>query len=74
MKAMEKRKIGVGVHYQAIHLFAGYRAMGYRDGQFPNAERVGRETVTLPLFPLMSAQDVDRVVHAVEPALSEAVS
>jgi dTDP-4-amino-4,6-dideoxygalactose transaminase len=48
--------------------------MGYREGQFPNAERVGRETVTLPLFPAMSAQDVDRVVQAVEPALSEAVS
>ena len=74
LKAMEKRKIGVGVHYQAIHLFAAYRAMGYREGQFPNAERVGRETVTLPLFPAMSAQDVDRVVQAAEPALSEAVS
>ena len=74
IKAMEKRKIGVGVHYPAIHLFSAYRAMGYRDGQFPNAERVGRATVTLPLFPAMSAQDVDRVVRAVEPALSEAVS
>jgi len=74
IKAMERRKIGVGVHYPAIHLFAAYRAMGYREGQFPNAERVGRATVTLPLFPAMSAQDVDRVVQAVEPALSEAVS
>ena len=74
IKAMEKRKIGVGVHYPAMHLFSAYRAMGYREGQFPNAERVGRETVTLPLFPAMSAQDVDRVVRAVEPALSEAVS
>jgi dTDP-4-amino-4,6-dideoxygalactose transaminase len=74
IKAMERRKIGVGVHYPAIHLFSAYREMGYREGQFPNAERVGRETVTLPLFPAMSAQDVDRVVRAVEPALSEAVS
>ena len=74
IKAMEKRKIGVGVHYPAIHLFSAYRAMGYREGQFPNAERVGRETVTLPLFPAMSAQDVDRVVQAVGPALSEAES
>ena len=74
IKAMQKRKIGVGVHYPAIHLFEAYRQMGYREGQFPNAERVGRETVTLPLFPAMSAQDVDRVVQAVEPALSEAVS
>jgi dTDP-4-amino-4,6-dideoxygalactose transaminase len=74
IKGMEKRKIGVGVHYPAIHLFEAYRAMGYREGQFPNAERIGRETVTLPLFPAMSAQEVDRVVQAVEPALAEAVS
>ena len=74
IKAMERRGIGIGVHYPAIHLFSAYRAMGYREGQFPHAERVGRETVTLPLFPAMSAQDVDRVVQAVEPALSEAVS
>jgi dTDP-4-amino-4,6-dideoxygalactose transaminase len=74
IKAMERRKIGVGVHYPAIHLFSAYREMGYREGQFPNAERVGRETVTLPLFPSMSVQDVDRVVRAVEPALSESVS
>jgi dTDP-4-amino-4,6-dideoxygalactose transaminase len=74
IKAMEKQGIGVGVHYPAIHLYAAYRAMGYRGGQFPNAERVGRETVTLPLFPAMSARDVDRVVQAVGPALSEAVS
>lgn len=74
IKAMEKRRIGVGVHYPAIHLFSAYRAMGYREGQFPNAEKVGRETVTLPLFPAMSAQDVERVAQAVGPALSEAVS
>jgi dTDP-4-amino-4,6-dideoxygalactose transaminase len=66
MEAMKERGIGVGVHYQAIHLFSTYRALGYTDGQFPNAERIGRETVTLPLFPAMELADVDRVVEAVE--------
>ncbi|HKT71647.1 MAG TPA: DegT/DnrJ/EryC1/StrS aminotransferase family protein [Steroidobacteraceae bacterium] len=65
IRAMADRGIGVGVHYQAIHLFSAYRALGYRDGQFPNAERIGRETVTLPLFPAMELEDVDRVVGAV---------
>jgi dTDP-4-amino-4,6-dideoxygalactose transaminase len=64
MEAMRERGIGVGVHYPAIHLFSCYRALGYRDGQFPNAERIGRETVTLPLFPAMQLSDVDRVVRA----------
>jgi dTDP-4-amino-4,6-dideoxygalactose transaminase len=39
--------------------------MGNRDDDFPNAERVGRETVTLPLFPAMTVDDVDRVCDAV---------
>ena len=64
MEAMKGRGIGVGVHYPAIHLFTAYRALGYREGQFPNAERIGRETVTLPLFPAMELTDVDRVVEA----------
>ncbi len=72
--AMEQRRIGVGMHYPAIHLFAAYRALGYREGQFPNAERVGRETVTLPLFPAMLAADVDRVVDAVESILGPEVA
>jgi dTDP-4-amino-4,6-dideoxygalactose transaminase len=61
IREMHERDIGVGVHYPAIHLFSHYRGLGYRDGDFPNAERVGRETVTLPLFPAMSDDDVDRV-------------
>jgi|HubBroStandDraft_1064217.scaffolds.fasta_scaffold01845_12 dTDP-4-amino-4,6-dideoxygalactose transaminase len=64
IEAMQARGIGVGVHYPAIHLFSAYRALGYREGQFPNAERIGRETVTLPLFPAMALEDVERVVAA----------
>jgi len=63
--AMAERQIGVGVHYPAIHLFSAYRGLGYGEGQFPNAERIGRETVTLPLFPAMEIADVERVVEAV---------
>jgi dTDP-4-amino-4,6-dideoxygalactose transaminase len=65
IEAMKAQGIGVGVHYPAIHLYSAYRALGYRNGQFPNAERIGRETVTLPLFPAMQDEDVERVVTAV---------
>lgn len=61
---MDRRGIGVGVHYPALHLFSAYRGLGYREGQFPNAELIGRSTVTLPLFPAMGARDVDRVCDA----------
>jgi len=72
IEAMKARGIGVGVHYPAIHLYSAYRALGYREGQFPNAERIGRETVTLPLFPAMQDGDVERVVQAVGQVLRRA--
>jgi len=66
---MDDLGIAVGVHYQAIHTFSAYRKLGWRQGMFPNAERIGRETVTLPLFPAMRDSDVDRVVDAVSQVL-----
>lgn len=62
--AMHERGIGVGIHYPALHLFGLYLDMGHRPGQFPNAERIGASTVTLPLFPAMADADVDRVCAA----------
>lgn len=61
---MRERGIGIGVHYPAMHLFTLYRAMGFKEGDFPHAEKVGRETVTLPLFPAMEKGDVERVCSA----------
>jgi dTDP-4-amino-4,6-dideoxygalactose transaminase len=62
--AMREAGIGVGVHYPAMHLFSLYRNLGWREGQFPHAERIGRSIVTLPLFPAMKDADVDRVCDA----------
>lgn len=62
--------IAVGVHYPAMHLFALYRALGWREGQFPHAERIGRSIVTLPLFPAMADDDVERVCAAARKALA----
>lgn len=61
VQAMQKAGIGIGISYEAIHLTSYFRARGYREGQFPVSERIGRETVTLPLFPEMSTTDVERV-------------
>nr|WP_315222710.1 DegT/DnrJ/EryC1/StrS aminotransferase family protein [uncultured Duganella sp.] len=69
MEAMARRGIGTGFHYAAIHLFSLYRARGYAEGMFPVAERIGRLTVTLPLFHAMTFDDVERVVAAVESIL-----
>ena len=69
--AMKEQGIGVGVHYPALHLFSLYRALGFKEGDFPQAERIGRRTITLPLFPAMQDSDVDRVCTALRASLSE---
>jgi dTDP-4-amino-4,6-dideoxygalactose transaminase len=62
MAQMHAAGIGTGVHYPAIHLFALYRRQGWKAGDFPHAEYAGRNLLTLPLFPAMTAADVRRVV------------
>ncbi len=64
MRLLHEAGIGSGVHYPAIHLFALYRRLGWRAGDFPHAEYVGRNLLTLPLFPAMRDDDVPRVADA----------
>ena len=70
MARLRAAGIGTGVHYPAMHLFKLYRALGWRQGQFPHAERIGASIVTLPLFPAMRDEDVDRVCEAARKALA----
>jgi hypothetical protein len=71
IRGMKARAIGVGVHYPALHLFSLYRRMGFKEGDFPVAERVGAAIVTLPLFPSMADEDVERVVAAMRASLQD---
>jgi dTDP-4-amino-4,6-dideoxygalactose transaminase len=68
--ALEVRGIATGVSYEALHLCTLGRRYGGHEGQFPNAERISRETVTLPLHPGMTEADVDRVCAAVAEVLA----
>jgi dTDP-4-amino-4,6-dideoxygalactose transaminase len=73
MQELKDRGIGTGVHYPAMHLFTLYRRLGWKEGDFPHAERIGRSIVSLPLHPSMDDADVRRVVEAVDDALHRLV-
>ena len=70
--ALESRGIATGVSYEALHLCTLGRRYGGHEGQFPNAERIARETVTLPLHAAMTEADVDRVCAAVAEVIAAA--
>jgi dTDP-4-amino-4,6-dideoxygalactose transaminase len=71
MAQLQAAGIGTGVHYPVIHLFALYRRLGWREGNFPHAEFAGRNILTLPLFPAMADADVTRVIDALVGILAE---
>jgi dTDP-4-amino-4,6-dideoxygalactose transaminase len=63
---LQDRGIGVAVNYRAIHLLKYYREnFGYREGDFPHAERIGAGTISLPLYPSLKDDEVDYVIRTV---------
>ena len=70
MSALHKQNIGTGVHYRALHLHQYYReTFGYKQGDFPNAEWISDRTLSLPLSPKLTNEDVDDVIFAVHRTL-----
>ncbi len=64
MADLDAQGVGSGVHYPAIHLFGVYQRLGWKAGDLPLAEAVCQNILTLPLYPTMSLQDVERVCTA----------
>ncbi|MEB3222813.1 MAG: DegT/DnrJ/EryC1/StrS family aminotransferase [Candidatus Sericytochromatia bacterium] len=72
MEALRLEQIGTGVHFEALHLQPYYRErFGWRPGQLPHAERIAARTVSLPLSPRLTDEDVDDVVAAVARVLHQ---
>lgn len=71
MTALKSLGIGTGVHYPIITNFDLYRKLGYRPESTPIAAEIGRSILTLPLFPTMTSQEIDRVVEALAKVLSQ---
>lgn len=62
--------LGVNVHYIPVHYHPYYEGLGHRRGTLPVTERVYEQILTLPLFPTMTDEDVQRVVSTVKEILA----
>ncbi|MEZ5317448.1 MAG: DegT/DnrJ/EryC1/StrS family aminotransferase [Vicinamibacterales bacterium] len=68
--ALRAENIGAAIHYRALHTHPYYRdRFGYVPGDFPVAEAIGRQILSLPLTPGMTEADADDVVEAVTKVL-----
>jgi len=68
---LQKRNIGVNVHYIPVHTFPYYTDLGYQKGSLPIAERLYENIISLPLFPAMSNKDVHDVIVAVKEVIAQ---
>ncbi|POR67934.1 UDP-4-amino-4-deoxy-L-arabinose aminotransferase [Pseudomonas syringae] len=68
MKALQVRNIGTGIHFIAAHLHSYYRKR-FPDVRLPDTEWNSSRLCSIPLFPDMSLDDVERVVGAIESTL-----
>jgi dTDP-4-amino-4,6-dideoxygalactose transaminase len=58
--------VQTGIHYPIpIHLLPAHADLGYRAGQFPIAERMAGETLSLPMFAELTTGQVAQVAEAV---------
>jgi len=71
LKALRAENVGAGLHYLAIHEHHYFQSiLPYRRGDFPVAESVSERTLTLPLSPSMSEDDLWDVIEAVRSVLT----
>jgi len=63
--ALRAENIGTGIHFISLHLQPYYAAMGYTPTSLPEANWVSQRIISLPLYPSMTAQDVEDVAEAV---------
>jgi len=68
-EGMRATGIGVQLHYSPVHLQPYYRALGFAEGQFPEAEAYSSSAISLPLFPGLSEEQQQQVVAAIRQEL-----
>lgn len=64
--ALRASQIIAGIHYPIpVHLAPAFADLGYEPGSFPVAERLAKEVLSLPLYPEMSMEQIERTVVVV---------
>lgn len=68
--ALRAQGIGVNLHYIPVHLQPYYAQLGFRRGDYPEAERYYAEAISIPMFATLSDAQQDQVVDALRHAVA----
>jgi dTDP-4-amino-4,6-dideoxygalactose transaminase len=62
--SMREAGVGVNLHYIPVHTQPYFKQLGFRKGDFPNAEHFYWRALTLPLYPNLSAENQEKVIDS----------
>lgn len=66
-RTLQSHGVSTGIHYPVpVHLQPAYADLGYKAGDFPESERAANETLSLPMFPELTATQIEQVCSAVK--------
>ena len=68
-EAMRAKGIIVNLHYIPVHMQPHYQGMGFKEGDFPQAEAYYREAISIPMFPMLTEAQQDEVVAALKESM-----
>ena len=61
-QTFREKEVGVNLHYTPVHLQPYYRNLGFQDGMFPEAEKYGKEAISLPLYLKLTDENQKKVI------------
>jgi dTDP-4-amino-4,6-dideoxygalactose transaminase len=68
-EALKAKEIIVNLHYIPVHTQPYYQEMGFRLGDFPEAEKYYAEAISIPMFPMLTESEQDFVVDSLRKVL-----
>lgn len=70
IKKLQESQIGVAVNFRAIHLLKYYKeTFNFKRGNYPEAERIGDSTITLPMYPKLKNEEINYVIDKVKESI-----
>ncbi len=66
-KKLKEQNISTGIHYPVpLHLQPAYKYLGYKRGDFPEAEKASKEILSLPIYPELTEKQIKFIVNTIK--------
>jgi dTDP-4-amino-4,6-dideoxygalactose transaminase len=54
------------LHYIPVHRHPYYENLGFKKNDFPTAEKFHKETISIPMYPTLSDEDLEKVIEVLK--------